>query len=148
MVNILQKGKTDPVGEFVGLWLNETNGALFVWNGKPILIGFSKDGKVVVSKLFEMEFKYTPHRNEQKYEYLFDYDRVPMLVLADVEDDGYEGSSVGIWFGSLYGNIFPGDDTFSIVAQTGNVNIGEKLTVKCTPTAGSVTIKLYVLSYE
>ena len=147
MFNVVTRSDKDPDKDFNGLWLNQTTGALFVWAKKAIRIGFAGDGKLISVDKFNVRFSHTSQRNKQEYDHEFDYDKVPLLVLAKVKSQDYEGSDIDVCFGSTYGTISAMED-FVIVNQTGNVELGECLSISCEPKAGSVEIELYVISYE
>jgi len=147
MFNVVTRSDKDPDKDFNGLWLNEITGALFVWAKKAIRIGFAGSGKLISVDKFNVGFLHTPQRNKQKYNYEFDYDKVPLLVLAKVKSEDYEGSDIDVCFGSLYGKISPTDD-FVIVNQLVNIELGECLSISCEPKAGNIEIELYVISYE
>lgn len=151
MFNVVYRSNQDPNAPFNGLWLNESTGALFIWSEfhkKGIGVGYAKDGKIISVDKFDITFIHTLQKNKQKYKYTFDYGKVPMMVLAKIDTEDYNGSAIDICFGSCYGKIYPQDEKFIIVNPIGNVSIGEKLTVSCDPTAGSVVIELYIISYE
>jgi len=137
----------DPINEFNGIWLNKESGALFVWADKPVLIGFAKDGHLLKVDNFSAEFEYTEKRNEQEYSITYEYGKVPLLILAKIENYIYQGSDISINLGGEYGCLSP-QDKFVIVAQNGNVEIGSDLTIECEPTAGKISIVLTVISYE
>lgn len=147
MYNPLIIKEQDPEGEFVGLWLNKKSGCLFVWADKPVLIGFSEDGQVIKTDKFLAEFTHTERRNEQIYAVTYEYGKIPLIILAEVENDAYQGSDISIKLCGEYGSLSP-QDKFVIVAQNGNVEIGSDLTIECEPTAGKISIELTVISYE
>ena len=145
MFNILTPSKTDPTTEFNGLWHNESTGALWVWARKPVLVGFSKDGKMLGVDFFEATFNYTQRRNEIVDCIAYDYGKIPVVMIAEVSGD--DEALVEIHLGSLYGTVDL-DDKFVIVGQQGNVGIGSELSFKCETRTGTVTVKLTVISYE
>ena len=147
MFNILTTKDTDPIESFNGIWHNGETGALWIWAKKPVLVGFSKDGKLLGIDVFEAEFTYTPQRNEQVYSLTYEYGKIPILMIAEVSDQDYAGGYIDVCLDSTYG-LVDKDDTFVIVGQQGNVGIGSDLTIKCEPTKGSIKIKLTVISYE
>lgn len=147
MFNVLTPSKVDPTVAFNGLWHNEITGALWVWAKKPILVGFSKDGRILGTDVFEAEFKYTPQRNEQAYSVTYEYGKIPVLMIAEVTDEDYAGGYIEVCLDGTYGLLDEGDK-FVIVGQQGNVGIGSDLTIKCEPSKGWIKVKLTVISYE
>ena len=146
MYNIVTKKKTDPTIEFSGVWYNEQSGSIWIWGNEPILIGFAKEGKMIRADVYSAEFVYEEKRNKQKYSYDFEYSGLPTLVMAEVSKDNFFGGEVVIYFGDEYGRV--SSDGKFLIAQNGNIKLGEKLTIKCVPTKGSLHIELTVLSYE
>jgi len=147
MYNAISRHTEDPTSEFNGLWLNETTGALYVWSGKPIKVGFSKDFVVVTADVFNIGFVHTPKRNDQDYLKKFEYNKMPLKVIADVKTYGYEGGDVDVCFGSLYAHVEPKDGIY-VLGQNGNVALNGEMEVFCEPTRGRLDITLYVISYE
>lgn len=147
MYNPLTIKESDPTEEFNGIWLNKTTGSLFVWAGKPVLIGFAEDGHLLKIDKFLAEFVHTEKRNEQEYSVTYEYGKIPLLILAEVENNGYEGSDISINLGGEYGCVYP-QDKFVVVAQNGNMEIGLDLTIECEPTAGKIQVEITIISYE
>lgn len=146
MIQIITKRECDPKEEFTGIWINKISGSIFIWADKPVVIGHAKDGKMVRADVFKCEFRHEGKRNLQKYEYEFDYAGLPVLVVARVEDFDFLGGSVGIYFGDKYGSVESAGDW--LVAQDGNVRLGEKLKIRCVPEKGIRNADIIVLTYE
>ena len=145
MYNVLITREEDPEVEFGGLWHNKNSGAIWIWAGKPIMVGFSKDGMLVKADVFEADFVHTPIRNKQEYSVTYEYGKIPLIMIAEV--DGDDESEVTISLGSLYG-VTDINDKHVIINPIGNVEIGANLTMECLPTQGHVKVKLTVISYE
>lgn len=146
MINIITERNHDPTEAFTNLWLNKDSGAIFVWSGKPVLIGYSKEGKLIVADVFEGEFVHTQVGNMQNYSVAYEYGKIPLIVLAMVESGDYTGSDVVISFGGEYGAV-SADDKFVLVAQTGNMEIGKDVKMECHPESGRIHVTLTVISY-
>ena len=147
MFNILTTKDTDPIDSFNGIWHNGDTGALWIWANKPVLVGFSKDGKLLGIDVFEADFTYTPQINKKVNSFTYEYGKIPILMIAEVSDQDYKGGYIDVSLGSTYG-LIDKDDKFVIVGQQGNVGIGSDLTIKCEPSNGYIKIKLTIISYE
>lgn len=146
MIQIITKRDKNPTKEFSGIWWNAKSGGLFVWTGKPVLIGHSKDGQVVRADVFKADFVFEEKKNLQKYKYEFDYHGLPMLVIAKVEKKDFDGTALTIDIGGSYGEVE--QEGVVLVMQRANVVLGEKLRLFCTPTKGSLSAEITILSYE
>ena len=140
MYNAITRRDKDPTEEFANLWLNTKTGSAWIWDDKPVLIGMTKEGKTLSLDIFEAEFVFTPRRNEQKYFYDIDYDKIPILIIAEVEGEG-EIISIGD-----YGEVEATEGKY-IISQKGNFKLGSDLKLTCEPKK-LVKIKLYIISYE
>ena len=147
MINAITKKDFDPISEFSNLWLNTDSGALFVWDSKPIKVGFAKDFVVVTEDVFNVDFSYVEKRNHENYSKVFDYHKIPIKVIAEVVPMDYEGSDVEVRFGDVYGTISPKMGVH-LISQCENVVLDGKLEISCKPTRGKIQITLHVISYE
>ncbi len=146
MFNIITRKTEDPQDEFGGIWLNKESGSIWIWDGKPLLLGFTKEGKLVSAKTFTAEFVFTDREKNQKYEYEFDYKGFPISVITNVEKNDYQGTEVLIDIGGEYGAV--SQEGTVLVQQRANVCLGDKIKLSCKPTRGRLKIELTVLSYE
>lgn len=146
MYNIVIKKDFDPVSEFSGVWFNRTNGTLWVWADRPVFLGSTHDGRMVVEDRFVGVFVFDERRNKQVYEYTFEYGKIPVKVLAVVTDYGFEGSPLEIFFGGRYGAVE--NEGTTLVVQERNLTLDGKLKISCTPTKGSREVTVIVLGYE
>jgi len=146
MYNIVTKKTEDPTEEFSGIWVNTQSGSIWLWADAPILLGHTGDGRMVRGDVFHADFMYEEKRNRQVYKYEFEYKGFPLLVVADVTTNAFLGTDAVISFGEEYGRV--SEDGKFILAQYGNVRLGEKITIECTPEIGSMHVDLIVLTYE
>ena len=147
MYNVIHKSDKDPTSEFNNIWLNERTGALYIWSGRPVKIGFAKDSVLLCADVYDLEFRHNPSIMNQKYSYKYEYNKVPLRVIVDIESFDYKGDDLVVRFGNDYGSVKVENGTY-ILSQKDNVRLNGKMEFLCKPLSGLAEVKIYVISYE